>query len=256
MVFYFTATGNSLYVAKRLDDAPRSIPQCIHADSMVYADDVIGFVCPVFAGELPNIVMDFLKKATFKASYIYFILTYGNDATDAPEWTSRKCEELGIHVNYIATICMVDNYLPVFDMNEQVKLDKKIEAQMQEICASVAEKKQEIPSATRKDRRLHKMVRFMYKVRPSMGNGSLISINDNCVGCQICTKVCPVGNFEIENNRAVRKQQTCEFCLACAHHCPQKAIYIERAERNPNARYRNEHITLDEIVEANCQLRN
>lgn len=38
MVFYFTATGNSLYVAKRLDDTPRSIPQCIHDDTMVYAD--------------------------------------------------------------------------------------------------------------------------------------------------------------------------------------------------------------------------
>jgi hypothetical protein len=30
MVFYFTGTGNSLYVAKQLEKFPVSIPQAIH----------------------------------------------------------------------------------------------------------------------------------------------------------------------------------------------------------------------------------
>ena len=29
MVFYFTATGNSLYVAKKFDENPMSIPQML-----------------------------------------------------------------------------------------------------------------------------------------------------------------------------------------------------------------------------------
>ena len=41
-------------------------------------------------------------------------------------------------------------------------------------------------------------------------------VTDKCVGCAICTKVCPRSLFYIEDKKAKRKQNTCEFCLACA----------------------------------------
>lgn len=40
---------------------------------------------------------------------------------------------------------------------------------------------------------------------------------------------------------------------ACAHACPQKAIALTVPEKNPNARYRNEHVSLQEIIRANHQ---
>ena len=55
MVFYFTATGNSLYVAKCIDKYPVSIPQAIK-NSSIYSDNQIGIVCPVYCGEIPNTV--------------------------------------------------------------------------------------------------------------------------------------------------------------------------------------------------------
>ena len=61
MVFYFTATGNSLYVAKCIDEYPVSIPQVIK-DSSIYSDNQIGIVCPVYCGEIPNTVKEFLKR--------------------------------------------------------------------------------------------------------------------------------------------------------------------------------------------------
>lgn len=56
MVFYFTAAGNSLYVAKQLDAAPVSIPQAVHEDDLAFQDDVIGIVCPVFGRKAPPMV--------------------------------------------------------------------------------------------------------------------------------------------------------------------------------------------------------
>ena len=47
MVFYFTATGNSLYVAKCIDEYPVSISQVIK-NSSIYSDNQIGIVCPVY----------------------------------------------------------------------------------------------------------------------------------------------------------------------------------------------------------------
>ncbi len=36
MVFYFTGTGNSLYVAKRLEENPISIPQVMRHSARLY----------------------------------------------------------------------------------------------------------------------------------------------------------------------------------------------------------------------------
>ena len=44
MIFYFTATGNSLYAAKQLDEEQRSIAQAIHDTDRTYKADRIGIV--------------------------------------------------------------------------------------------------------------------------------------------------------------------------------------------------------------------
>ena len=44
MVFYFTATGNSLYAAKQLEKAPVSIAQAVHDLENVYEAEKIGIV--------------------------------------------------------------------------------------------------------------------------------------------------------------------------------------------------------------------
>ena len=41
MIFYYTATGNSLYVAKQLSENPLSIPQLMKQDELVFEDDAL-----------------------------------------------------------------------------------------------------------------------------------------------------------------------------------------------------------------------
>ena len=54
----------------------------------------------------------------------------------------------------------------------------------------------------------------------------------------------------------VKTDGECEFCFACIHNCPQKAIVFKQMkEVNPNARYRNEHVSLYSIKEANSSIR-
>ncbi len=47
--------------------------------------------------------------------------------------------------------------------------------------------------------------------------------DENCIGCGICAKVCPVSNIKIENKRPVWLHH-CQNCLACYNWCPVKAI--------------------------------
>ena len=87
--------------------------------------------------------------------------------------------------------------------------------------------------------------------QPAFNDGSQITVLEGCIGCGVCQSVCPVGNFYLEGGKARRKQTTCEFCLVCAQNCPQKAIGLSLADKNPKARYRNPHISLQEIIDAN-----
>ena len=188
MLFYFTGTGNSLYVARQIEEKPISIPQVLHQENLNFKDEKIGIVYPVYAGEAPKIILEFLEKATFETDYFYLILTYGKDVTDAPECIARLLEEKGRHVNYIHSILMVDNYLPSFDMNEQRAMDKNVEQQIQQALQDIQNKKEEIPEATQAGRDFHASAKEIFAKNPELINGEQITVTDQCVGCGIVQK--------------------------------------------------------------------
>ena len=127
MVFYFTATGNSLYAAKQFEEKPVSIAQAIHDEQPVYQAEKIGIVCPVFGHEVPSLVKEFLERSVFQTPYFYMILTYGNRHGGAAELAESMLGNIGIHASYINVLLMVDNFLPAFDMSEQIQIDKKVD---------------------------------------------------------------------------------------------------------------------------------
>lgn len=254
MIFYFTGTGNSLYIAKQIEENPLSIPQAVHKRNQEFSADSIGIVAPVYGHEMPPMVKDFMKNAVFHTDYFYIILTYGNRHGGAAELAKQFCEECGIAVNYINVIMMADNWLPSFDMNEQKKIDKKIGENMAEILADLSAHKNMISEVTDTDRTAHRQFLERMGQMPADAWQHLLRVTDACVGCGICERVCPSASVHISDGKAVHIPGKCQTCLACAHACPQKAIQLTVPEVNPKARYRNEHISLQEIIEANCQI--
>lgn len=261
MVFYFTATGNSLYVAKQLEEDFRSIPQAIHGDCHFTAER-IGIVCPVYGHEMPAMVKAFLEKSEFDTAYFYLVLTYGRIHGGAAELAEQYISSLGKKAEYINTIMMVDNFLPAFDMNEQIAMDseKNVEEHIATIKKDIGGKKCWKQSVTQADRDWHQAYLDRQADVSTDFWANLYYVTDDCIGCGICTRVCPVGCIELEGQHAIHKlanqqgKTICQTCMACIHHCPQNAIQLNMPEKNPNARYRNKHIRLPEIVEANNQI--
>ena len=258
LVFYFTATGNSLFIAKQLSDAPISIPQELKKNEMVYEADEIGFVCPDYAGAIPKIVQQFLAKGTFKAPYIFAVVTFGNAATTTVEYCVDCAKKNGINISYAQSILMVDNYLPVFDMNQQMAIDKHVDENLAKILEDIGAHKNFIAESElgffNKD-----MLKGMQDQHFSMTAERLLELKpDRCVECMTCEKVCVHKNFRLGAN-GLEFSGDCEYCLACVHACPQKALTLKSSnpgwpgERNPEARYRHPDISLNEIIRSNRQ---
>lgn len=256
MIFYFSATGNCLDIARRLEDNKIfSIPQELKKEEpLIYEDETIGIISPDYAAELPQIVRRFLQRAEFKTKYLYVILTYGKADSIVAEWVDNFGKENNIHFNYINTLLMVDNYLPSFDMEEELAIDKKIPEQLENIRKDINDRKEYVKPSTDDGKKLYEMVQIRSREHPELNDGSAIAIDINkCVGCGLCAKVCPIGNFYLKNGKATRHANVCEYCLACAHACPQKAIYCSYVEKNKDHRYRNSNVTIKDIIASNQQ---
>ena len=227
--------------------------------------DEIGLVYPIYGHMPPYMVRQFIQKAKLSAKYKFAVLTYGARKCDSVEIWDRISRKAGNAFDYIGTIVMVDNWLPNFDMNEQIKIDKHIPENLQKIMADINQQKHWHEPVTEEERQQHQGFMQRSGLDPEVGflmkSEKCFTVTDACIDCGICTYVCPRGNYEL-TSRGVKTSGDCEFCFACIQNCPQKAIQFRKSEdgsfpdgteKNPNARYRNEHISLMDLKLANNQ---
>ncbi|GFP76431.1 EFR1 family ferrodoxin [Clostridium fungisolvens] len=73
------------------------------------------------------------------------------------------------------------------------------------------------------------------------------NVNDNCISCGICQKVCPAKNITLENKTPVFHNQ-CESCLACIQHCPRQAINYKDKTQN-RRRYTHPEVGAKKLME-------
>jgi ferredoxin len=246
-VLYFTSTGNSLYVAKRIGDEYYSIPKLLKEGRFDFEDEKIGIVFPVYFSGVPKIVEEFLNKANLKSKYISAVATYGAFSGAATRHLLEIGKRNGIEFSYIKEMLMVDNYLPGFDMDKQVQgqAKKNIEENLKKIGEDIKAGRKYI----KKHSVIREYIRLLNKKVVDKPFEKKFIVENNCNECKTCEKVCPVNNIKVDKKPVF--MNNCQQCLACAQNCPQRAISIKKERSKSKARFINENITLKEIIDSN-----
>jgi len=245
-IFYFTATGNSLSVAKHIGENLISIPQIIDSDNLHYADDVIGIVFPVYALSTPKMVGRFLDKVKLEADYTFTIGTYGNMAGAVMDNVQSRAKKAGNRFDYADTVLMLDNYIPMFEMETEIAglPKKKVDEQIKQVVENIRNRKHRQVTSSLVSRGFSAAFNKMLKYDKVAQN---YVVDDKCVKCGICTKVCIAKNICVGDK--VNFGNYCEGCQACLHLCPQNAIHLKK--QKSNKRWRNPAVALEEIIMSN-----
>lgn len=249
-VLYFTATGNCLYVAKKIGGSLYPIPQMIKNEKFTFEDDEIGIVFPDYGLCVPPYINEFLNKAKFNCNYLFAIITYGFFSGGAVNHLVEISTEKNINFSYINKLKMVENYLPGFEMKKEIQKEEKkhIDENLQQIISDIKERKQWIYHDSWLDKFLTKSHLKNYGYHIGIGETKKYHIENTCKGCGVCEEVCPMDNISLKNGKPVFGTYCCS-CLACIQNCPQKAIGLEGEKSRQ--RYRNSNIELKEIITSN-----
>lgn len=235
MIFYFSATGNCKYVAKRIADVTSdkliSITNCMKQKSFSFSpkeNEAIGIITPTYAWGLPIIVADFLQMLALETShkpYLFFIATYGTTSGQTGLFANQYLERKGLALDARFSVQMPDTWTPTYNLSNSKKVKRlniAAEPQIDFIIDKVKSRSKgdfmhrKVPLALAK--------LFYRKEYDSMRKTNHFIVEDTCIGCGLCARKCPVSAIEIQSEKPVWIRDQCVMCLACLHHCPKFAI--------------------------------
>jgi ferredoxin/flavodoxin len=270
IIYYFSGTGNSLYVAKDIAAATGGtlVPAASLTDSRVVSidleTDIVGLVFPVYYGELPVIIKEFAGKLeNLQGKYIFAVCTFGGSAGDSHKILGSIISARGGNLAATYGIHMPQNAFYKF-WEKHEPLYRNWRKKVKVVAANTAARKRGSfftnPVFDIIFKAIQAWVRPRYKqsfiklsgATPDLSVDELIRLNDTscsvtaaCTGCGLCAQVCPVNNIEMVEDRPVWLHR-CENCLACYNSCPVKAI--ENGIAHKNYYYRHPDITTKEIM--------
>ena len=262
MILYFSATGNSLAVARQLAERlnERLMPLIEAVQQDLTNEKRIGLVFPTYDFNLPPALPEMISQLKISPqSYVFTVVTCGSMAGNCIWVLRRILREKGIELAYSHKVSVPDNSALAFGRNPNKQLGKfeRVPARMEQIISEL-EKESHV---------LHyswfSLLSWLLG-RPAIERGMIHCLGpkviaDKCNGCGTCVRVCPMENIQLVESREskVESRETaqvaftgdhCTVCLACVHACAQQAFRTNGQDVRKERQYRNPQIKLKDLL--------
>lgn len=244
MIFYFSGTGNTKWVARQVAEATgeqlRYIPDELKKSSLEYAlteGERLGFCFPTHGWQPPKIVRKFIRRASFNnAGYVFAVTTCGDNMGHAMRILNKELGMKGIQAQSMFAVLMPESNVcfPFLHLDTKEREREKIEkarSTVKHICQVVKDRQKGVVEL------ICGAIPYTYTyVIGGYYNKHLITDEkfwvdkDACIQCGLCQKLCPVDDI-IEMPPRWKHDGSCTNCLACYHHCPKHAIHWGNMKR-------------------------
>ena len=232
MIFCFSGTGNSRYIARRialaLQDEIVDLNEKIKANdnSKMQTGDNVIIVVPTYAWRIPRVVSEWLSKTELiGAKRIWFVMDCGGEIGNAAKYNKQLAAQLSLTYMGTAQIVMPENYIAMFGApkaDEAVKIVEKANPDIEAVIARVEERQKfPVPRNNLYDRIMSDLVNpifYQFFVK-----ATAFKAGDFCIGCGQCVKNCPMNNIVFKDGKPIWGKK-CTHCMACICYCPTKSI--------------------------------
>lgn len=232
MILFFSGTGNSRYIAKRiaeaLDEETIDLNSRIKSGNTepVDAGERVIIVTPTYAWRIPKIVYEWLQKTELiGAGKVWFVMDCGGEIGNAAKYNKQLSANK--HLKYMGTaqIVMPENYIAMFNAPNKKKA-QEIVAKAEPMIDSVIETIQRGQHFKKTRDNFYDRV-MSGPVNPVFYKffvkADAFRADSTCIGCGKCAKLCPMNNIHMKKEKPVWGKN-CTHCMACICYCPTKAI--------------------------------
>jgi ferredoxin/flavodoxin len=255
IIYYFSATGNSLNVALDLADklGNTKVVSILETENqdLDLSFDRIGLVFPVCMWGIPSIVSRFLQRLgnIDHNEYIFAIATYKSSPGAVLNQLQTKLKRVNSNLSAGFTVCMPGNNIIYYNVEaddvQQLKF-KNMNIKLDDIAFKINIKQQNQYKSKSIIKRflltkfLHKLIIDSY---PKADKNYWV--NEDCIGCGTCAKVCPAKNIVV-TDKGPTWLHKCEQCTACINLCPKQAIQFSKYTTEKK-RYKNPFVRLNDL---------
>jgi MinD superfamily P-loop ATPase containing an inserted ferredoxin domain len=255
VIYYFTGTGNSLAIAKKIAAALGEcelvpIASLAAVPKIAPAADRVGIVCPVYFLGLPLRVAEFAKRFDrSSAGYTFAVVTYGGSGSEPTlrqlDAAIRTQNGRGLDAGF--SVKMPGNYILMYDTLSKERCNEVLASAQQQlagIVSAIGKSEHNTLPRSLAGSLLH-AIAYPWFVSHARTKSREFTVSDACTSCGTCAAICPADNIELVEGRPVWKDR-CEVCLGCIQLCPAQAIEAgpKTAQRS---RYHNPEIALAEL---------
>lgn len=238
MIFYFSATGNSLWAARQFGQRFGMTPVSV-ADAMKKGDcrfDLAGspfvmFIFPVHSWGPAISMLKFIRRMELSGTEgkpVYAVCTCGDDCGRSDELIGKALAARGQKLTRCFSVIMPNSYilLPYFDIDSKELEQRKLEnapARIEEIASAIESGEPAEGLYKRGSGSWFKSKVINYGFRRYMQGETAFRTTADCNGCGLCAQVCPEDNIKLMDGLP-RWDKHCVQCLSCIHRCPRRAI--------------------------------
>jgi ferredoxin len=223
-----TSIGKSISkeLKKEYEIIDFTLPHVREDEVHIRKDEILIIGVPVYAGRVPNVLLDYLSKIKGEGALCVPIVLYGNrNFDDALVELSDICTGNGFSVIAAAGFIGEHSFSRILAKGRPDQKDMEtVEEFSKDIVSKIKSSSFDMIDQIRGTRPYRKYY------RPVNPQGDFVDIrrvkpltNDKCNDCKICVDLCPMGSINYED--VSKFDSICIKCGACEKGCPEGAKY-------------------------------